>query len=126
MNTQKRAFLVRLSAITFGAAAELVAAGTWARTLVAQNKFPVRPTPSDPSSTDQQFPNLDPRIDPKQVLKQNNTQIHDNVEKLYYLAKELKAEVDENVSENVLSIGMVQKCDQIEKFAKQIRSLAKG
>jgi len=126
MNKQKRAFLFGLSAITVGTAAELVAAGTWARTLVAQNKFPARPTPSDPSSTDQQFPNLDPRIDPKQVLKQNNTQIHDNVEKLYYLAKELKAEVDENVSENVLSIAMVLKCDQIEKFAKQIRTLAKG
>ena len=82
--------------------------------------------PQNAPATPLAGPNLDPRIDPKQILEHNDSQIHDSVEKLYFLAAQLKAEVERTNSQNVLSLAMVQKCEQIEKYAKQIKGLAKG
>jgi hypothetical protein len=135
MNKPKRVFLAGLSALVVGTAAELIATGAWGRPLDPQKKLPPPPTPSDTfgdpppqNAPAAPFPgpNLDPRVDPKQMLQHNDSQIHENVEKLYFLAAELKAEVEKTDSQNVLSLVMVQKCEQIEKFAKQIRNLAKG
>jgi hypothetical protein len=134
MNKQKRFFLASLSCVAVGTVAEFMGARAWAGALDRQRPMPTPPPPSDPASGPAQNapgiplngPNLDPRIDPKQVLEHNDSQIHDNVEKLYFLAAQLKAEVEKTNSQNVLSLAMVQKCEQIEKYAKQIKSLAKG
>jgi hypothetical protein len=131
MNKQKRFFLTGLSCVAAASVAELIAARTWARPLGPQKTLPVPPAPSDPPGGLPQNapfpgPNLDPRIDPKQILQHNDSQIHDDVEKLYFLAAELKAEVQKTDSQNILSLVMVQKCEQIEKFARQIKNLAKG
>jgi hypothetical protein len=135
MNKQHRVFLAGLCSLVVGTAAELIASRAWAAPLGPQKKMPSPPTPSDTfgdpppqNAPAASFPgpNLDPRVDPKQILQHNDSQIHDNVEKLYFLAAELKAEVEKTDSQNVLSLAMVQKCEQIEKFAKQIRNLAKG
>jgi hypothetical protein len=128
MNKQKRFFLARLSSVVVGTVAELIAIRTWAGPLGQRRGMPVAPTPSDPDSGQNApaGPNLDPRIDPKQILQHNDSQIHDNIEKLYFLAAELRAEVEKTDSQVILSLAMVQKCEQIEKFAKQIKNLAKG
>jgi hypothetical protein len=132
MNKQKRFFLAGLSSVVVGTVAELIATRTWAGVLGQRRGMPVAPTPSDSDSGQNApaapypGPNLDPRIDPKQILQHNDSQIHDNIEKLYFLAAELRAEVEKTDSQIVLSLGMVQKCEQIEKFAKQIKNLAKG
>jgi hypothetical protein len=135
MNKQKRFFLAGLSCLAVGGAADFIAGRTWAATLIRQRPItPSPPAPSDPVGGLPQNapgsplagPNLDPRIDPKQILEHNDSQIHDNVEKLYFLAAQLKAEVEKTDSQNVLSLAMVHKCEQIEKYAKQIKSLAKG
>ncbi len=65
-------------------------------------------------------------MDPKQILKQNQSQIHDDVEKLFVLASGLKDEVEKTDSVSVLSLAMVTKAEQIEKLAKQIKNLARG
>src|SRR5271156_1008682 len=134
MNKQKRFFLAGLSCVVVGTAAEIIAGRTWAGALDAQRALPSPPPPSDPvggppqnaPATPLAGPNLDPRIDPKLILEHNDSQIRDSVEKLYFLAAQLKAEVEKTDSQNVLSLAMVQKCDQIEKYAKQVKSLAKG
>jgi hypothetical protein len=128
MNKQKRFFLARLSSVVVGTVAELIAMRTWAGPLGQRRGMPVAPTPSDPDGGQNApaGPNLDPRIDPKQILQHNDSQIHDNIEKLYFLAAELRAEVEKTDSQVILSLAMVQKCEQIEKFAKQIKNLAKG
>jgi hypothetical protein len=125
MNKQKRIFLAGLSSVAAGTLIEMIATRTWAQ---SRNGMPAPPPGSGQNAPGPSFPgpNLDPRIDPKDVLKQNDSQIHDNVERLYFLAAELKAEVDKTDSQNVLSLAMVQKCEQIEKYAKQIKNLAKG
>ena len=67
-----------------------------------------------------------PKIDPKLVLEANKKEIKKNVEKLYDLASELKAEVEKTDSVHVLSLAMLRKADEIEKLAKEIKSRAKG
>jgi hypothetical protein len=126
MNKQKRAFLSGFSSVVAaGTAAVLFATRTWALPFDSQRKFPVAPEPSD-RDPDQLGPNLGPKVDPSVILKHNSAQIHEDISKLYFLARELKVEVDRTVTESVLSMAMVQKCERIEKFAKQIKNLARG
>jgi hypothetical protein len=125
MNKQKRVFLALMASLTAGTIAELFTTRTW-----AQSRTPTLPPQPEGSQNSPgapfPSPNIDPRTNPKDILKQNDSQIHDTVEKLYFLAADLKAEVEKTNSQNVLSLVMVQKCEQIEKFAKQIKNLAKG
>lgn len=87
-----------------------------------QNPMPM-PGPHNPNDP---FPDNGPKIDEAKILKANNQQIHDDVEKLYDLASDLKKEVEKTDSANVLSLPMMQKAEQIEKLAKQVRNLARG
>ena len=65
------------------------------------------------------------KIDKKAVLKDNQKQIQQDVQKLYTLASELKDEVSKTDSTTVLSLAMVRKAEEIEKLAKQIKNLAR-
>jgi hypothetical protein len=92
-----------------------------ARAESAQNPGPPKidqPTPSEigkPTSKET-----------KEILKQNQHQIEENVEKIYQLAGELKDEVEKTDAANTLSLPMIQKAEQIEKLAKQVKNLARG
>ena len=107
-----------------GSAAAFVLLGADARS-AAQN--PPRPTgnePAAPGSKDDVEPKLTPPT--KAILEANEKDIKKNVEKLFQLASELKAEVDKTDSVQVLSLAMLRKTEEIEKLAKDIRSRAKG
>jgi TolA-binding protein len=67
-----------------------------------------------------------PKLDPKLILEANQKEMRKNVEKLYDLASELKAEVEKTDSVQVLSLSMVKKTEEIERLAKEIRNRAKG
>ena len=67
-----------------------------------------------------------PKPDPKLILEANRKEIRKDVERLYDLASELKAEVEKTDAMRVLSMAMVRKTEEIEKLAKEIRSRAKG
>jgi len=82
-----------------------------------------RPAPAKPSATEDDDSNS-PKIDPKLILEANKKEIKKNVEKLYDLASELKAEVEKTDSVQVLSLAMLRKADEIEKLAKEIKSPA--
>ncbi len=69
---------------------------------------------------------LPPKLDPKLILEANQKEIKKNVEKLYDLAAELKAEVEKTDSVRVLSLAMLRKTEEIEKLAREIKSRAKG
>jgi|ERR1700740_2498418 hypothetical protein len=79
-----------------------------------------------PQGGDKTFPDDTPKIDPKLLLKHNQQQIHDDVLKLYDLAGQLKEQVIKTDSANVLSMGLIQKAEEVEKLAKQIKTLARG
>jgi hypothetical protein len=83
------------------------------------SSLPFPKTPEDP------FPDT-PKIDPKQMLKHNQEQIAQDVQKLYGLAGELKEQIGKTDSAAILSLPLVQKAEEIEKLARQIKSLARG
>jgi hypothetical protein len=71
-------------------------------------------------------PKTPAELDPKLMLKEHQKKIRDDVEKLYDLAGDLKDEVEKTQTEHVLSLPMIQKAEQIEKLAKQIKTFARG
>jgi hypothetical protein len=106
-----------------GSAAVFVLLGPPARP-AAQN--PSRPTGSEPASGSKDDEATKSTPPTKAILEANDKDIKKNVEKLFQLASELKAEVDKTDSVQVLSLAMLRKTEEIEKLAKDIRSRAKG
>ncbi len=60
------------------------------------------------------------------VLKHNQSQIQQDVERLFSLARQLKDQVEKTNSADVLSLPLLQKAEEIEKLARRIRNLARG
>jgi hypothetical protein len=90
---------------------------------------PQRPgTTSSDSNSDQ---NSDSSVVPeksstKAMLEANEKDIKKNIEKLFELASDLKAEVEKTDSSQVLSLGLLKKAEEIEKLAHDIKARAKG
>jgi hypothetical protein len=61
----------------------------------------------------------------KQRIKDRYKDLKRDSEKLLELATELKQQVDKS-GENVLSMDVVKKCEEIEKLSKSVRSKMKG
>jgi len=123
MDPKKRNFITQL--FSWGLATPLA--------LLAGRAFAQNPSPKVPQGNppvydghNDPFGGAGAKPDPKQILKQNKDQIHDDVEKLFVLASELKDEVEKTDSANVLSLAMVGKAEQVEKLARQIKNLARG
>ena len=81
--------------------------------------------PVRPPATKDEDPE-EPKIDSKALLEANQKDIKKNIERLFQLASELKAEVEKTDSVQVLSVAMIKKAEEIEKLAKGIRSRAIG
>ena len=62
----------------------------------------------------------------KAMLEANEKDIKKNIEKLYELATDLKAEVEKTDSSKVLSLTLVKKAEEIEKLAHDIKIRAKA
>jgi hypothetical protein len=101
-----------------------IAVGIPAGLLVHSQDAPVLPKRGQ-DSKQKEDSNL-PKPDPKLILEANQKDIKKDVEHLYDLASELKAEVEKTDSVQVLSLTMLRKTEEIEKLAKGIRSRAKG
>ena len=111
----RRDFLTRIISVVVPVGILAFLPSAQARATRPQN--PQLPKEEDPSA---------PKPDPKLMLEANQKEIKKNVEKLYDLASELKAEVEKTDSVHVLSVAMLRKTDEIERLAKEIRSRAKG
>ena len=124
MDLKKRSFITQVMTWALGAPLALLGIQAFAQLpsqQSSQNPIPQHANPNDP------FPdNNGPTIDEKKILKQNDETIKGDVEKLYDLASDLKKEVEKTDSVNVLSLPMIQKAEQIEKLAKQVKNLARG
>jgi hypothetical protein len=110
--------------------AGLAGAGTLAilraEAQTGQSKPSGRPSSPDPT-LDADDPTPQPGKSPtKMMLEANEKDIKKNIEKLYQLATDLKAEVEKTDSSQVLSLGMLKKAEEIEKLAHDIKTRAKG
>ncbi|MGB8541898.1 MAG: hypothetical protein WCD49_09705 [Candidatus Acidiferrales bacterium] len=128
MDANKRNFLAAMIPVAAGMPLVLFSSAGIAS---AQKALPIRPDPADQQGTAPPHQELGvadslPKPNPKDILKQNQQQIHDDVEKLYKLASELKDEVEKTDATNTLSLPMIQKAEQIEKLAKQVKNLTRA
>ena len=60
------------------------------------------------------------------ILRQNEKEFREGVERLYQLSSELREEVQRTTTTDVLSLHMVKKTEEIEKLAKHLKNRAKG
>lgn len=98
---------------------------TRAGNLDAQNKPQGRPQPPDPTPDADETRPLPGKSPTKLMLEDNEKDIKKNIEKLYELATDLKAEVEKTDSSKVLSLTLVKKAEEIEKLAHDIKTRAK-
>ncbi len=121
MGPTRRTFLSAFipAAVAAGAAVHVVRAFA-----DQQNPFP--PIPSGQQQKPGFPPEPEPKIDMKVILKANQTQMHNDVNRLFDLAQDLKSEMSKTDSTAILSLPLVHKAEEIEKLAKQIKNLAKS
>jgi hypothetical protein len=62
----------------------------------------------------------------KAMLEQRQKDIKKDIEKLFDLATQLKAEVEKTDATTTLSLAMVRRAEEIEKLARQIKDNARG
>jgi hypothetical protein len=94
--------------------------------LSGQAKPSHRPPAIDPSQEPESSDPLPAKSPTKAVLEANEKDIKKNIEKLYQLASDLKAEVEKTDSSQILSLALVKKAEEIEKLARDIKTRAKG
>ena len=94
--------------------------------LVGQARPKSRPPASDPTQEPENPDALPAKPPTKAMLESNEKDIKKNIEKLYQLATDLKAEVEKTDSSQVLSLTLLKKAEEIEKLAHDIKSRAKG
>ena len=120
MNGSRRKFVAGMAQWALAGPVVVLTTGRLAETTTPKELFGPRAQREPPLEPQE------PHVDPKQVLKHNEQQIRDDVEKLYTLAEQLKKEVEKTDSINVLSLAVVDSARQIENLARQIKNLAVG
>jgi hypothetical protein len=94
--------------------------------LSGQAKPTGRPPATDPNLEPENSDPLPAKSPTKALLEANEKDIKKNIEKLYQLASDLKAEVEKTDSSQILSLALVKKAEEIEKLAHDIKTRAKG
>lgn len=93
---------------------------------MAQNPRIVNPSDMNPAPTDPD----DPRVRmahemEKKAAKQRVAALKSDTDKLLKLSTELKSYVDKS-DENILSVDVIKKAEEIEKLAKSVKDKMKG
>jgi hypothetical protein len=122
MRETRRSFLM-----TLAAAASALVAGNG----IGFTQFP--PTPPPPPQPAQTRNPAEIRSDPRAVaaakraaMQQNEKEFREGIERLYKLTSDLREEVLNTKTTDVLSVHMIKKTEEIEKLAKLLKNKAKG
>ena len=105
--------------ILFSAVAIVFFGGTFLATSAPAAVAPqFEPRPQDPAQKEMQERML------REANKKRQQDIREDTDKLFQLATELKAAVDKS-NENLLSLDVVRKADEVEKLAKKVKDKMK-
>lgn len=119
---------MRSSPIHFTLSLLLIRAVLWlAIPAVAQTRLPPPPPPpnSMPAAGSDELRERQAKEAAKKANLQRQEALKRDTEKLYKLATELKDSVDKS-DENVLSLDVLKKAEEIEKLARSVREKMKG
>ena len=123
MGVTRRGFVLALG---------VVASGVVARdSLVFAQKTRPFPKPPDPSQKENNPVETAAVADAKRqaakkALQENEREFRAGIERLHQLTSELRDEVQNTTTSDVLSVRMYKKTEEIEKLAKHLKSKAKG
>ena len=90
-----------------------------------QDPFP-KPPSAMRAGEDEPNPNPNAKSPAKIRLEENQKDIKKDIQKLFDLVSQLKAQVEKTDATAVLSLAMVKKAEEIERLARQIKERAKG
>ena len=90
------------------------------------DRLEARQAPSTRPDRDDMDPSLPAAATKKALLEQRQKDIKKDIEKLFDLVTQLKAEVEKTDATTTLSLAMVRRAEEIEKLARQIKDYAKG
>ena len=90
------------------------------------DRLEVPQAPSSRRDRDEMEPPIPAAATKKALLEQRQKDIKKDIEKLFDLATQLKAEVEKTDATTTLSLAMVRRAEEIEKLARQIKDNAKG
>lgn len=93
--------------------------------LGAQQPVPRSPQPPRGVAPEIDIPPEMQREMAKRLNKERQEALKKDTDKLFQLATELKQSVDKS-NENVMSIDVIRKAEEIEKLAKQVKDKMKG
>jgi hypothetical protein len=123
MQSSRRRLLWISSAAAVGCFASFGSSGAQNPTARGRRRPDGSQDASDPSNS----PNSPNAPNPtKTMLEERQKNIKKEVERLYDLASDLKAEVEKTDSTSVLSLAMLKKAEEIERLARQIKDHARG
>jgi hypothetical protein len=88
--------------------------------------MPTPPPPAEQGSVTTVSPGTDPAAAKRAHLAKNEKDFREGVQRLYQLVDELRTEVQQTPTPDVLSVRMYKKTEEIEKLARQLKSKAKG
>ena len=86
---------------------------------------PRNPREATPATGEMDIPPEMQREMTKRMNKDRQESLKKDTDKLFQLATELKQSVDKS-NENVMSLDVIRKADEIEKLAKQVKEKMKG
>lgn len=90
------------------------------------DRLEVPQAPSSRRDRDDMDPAIPAAATKKALLEQRQKDIKKDIEKLFDLATQLKAEVEKTDATTTLSLAMVRRAEEIEKLARSIKDNAKG
>jgi hypothetical protein len=90
------------------------------------DRLEVPQAPSSRRDRDDMDPPVPAAATKKALLEQRQKDIKKDIEKLFDLATQLKAEVEKTDATTTLSLAMVRRAEEIEKLARSIKDKAKG
>src|SRR6516165_3507824 len=96
----------------------------WNGALKGQSQNP--PLPPLPPNQDHRPQETAPDAPPipvaeEKILEENDKDMKKKVDRLYELATQMKNEVDETDSSNLMSLKLLEKAEEIEKLARDIK-----
>lgn len=119
MNEPRRQFLCYAGAIFSGAMCGI--------RLQAQPQSRKMPSPPDPAQTEPRpTDHSNDRISQRAVLQQHGKQFRDSLASLAERVSQLKEEVEELHSAEIFSVKIYKQTSEIERLAKQLKSLARN
>ncbi|MGB6875776.1 MAG: hypothetical protein WBD87_07050 [Candidatus Acidiferrales bacterium] len=125
MDPTRRVFLTSfVPGVALAGASFLSATSVLARSVQDSGQLPNQVQHPTPNPANERVVPVPPPS--KAQLRQNERDLRKDVDQLFSLAQDLKSLASKSDASEELSVGLIQKTEEIEKLAKKIRDLARS